>query len=66
MLFYDISGGENALSRYDSTAYNTIQQAAHNDHLVSFYYLRLDATLLQQSNLNTFSLFVSAMHGIGK
>ena len=57
-------GGENALARYDSTAYATVQRAAQTDHLRAFYYLRLSDILLQSGNLDTFALFVNAMHGI--
>jgi beta-amylase len=52
--------GENALPRYDSTAYNQI--ASYKGRLTSFTYLRLSNDLLQGSNLNNFKNFVSEMH----
>eukprot|EP00455_Lapot_gusevi_P007391 TRINITY_DN1315_c0_g1_i1.p1 TRINITY_DN1315_c0_g1~~TRINITY_DN1315_c0_g1_i1.p1 ORF type:complete len:442 (-),score=177.01 TRINITY_DN1315_c0_g1_i1:380-1705(-) len=55
--------GENALARYDQTAYNTILNAAGAQGKIhSFYYLRLDDTLMQSNNLNTFANFANAMH----
>lgn len=57
--------GENALSRYDSTAYNTIQTASKNNgYISSFNYLRLSDTLMQSGNFNTFSQFVNSMHNL--
>lgn len=55
--------GENALPRYDQTAYNTIvSQATSNGHdIEDFTYLRLGSTLLQGGNWGTFTNFVSTM-----
>jgi len=59
--------GENALPRYDSTAYQTIEYESNRVFPISgFDYLRLDPTLLQSNNLNVFAQFVSAMHSNGK
>lgn len=51
--------GENALPRFDATAYNTILQQASG--LQAFTYLRLGPTLMQASNLDTFTSFVHKM-----
>ncbi len=58
--------GENALARYDQTAYNTIEAQATSAGFTisSFTYLRLDSTLMQQNNLNTFESFVSTMNNL--
>lgn len=56
---------ENALERYDTTAYNTIETTARNfGGIERFYYLRLTDTLLQSNNLNTFASFVNTMHNL--
>lgn len=52
--------GENALPRYDSTAYNKIE--SYKNRLSSFTYLRLSDDLLNGENLNNFKNFVSEMH----
>jgi len=52
--------GENALPRYDSTAYDKI--ASYKNRLESFTYLRLSNDLLQGGNLNNFRNFVAEMH----
>ncbi len=59
-------GGENALPRFDQTAYNTILNQAHNNGRVinDFTYLRLSAPLLQDNNFNTFKGFVNSMQGL--
>lgn len=64
--------GENALPRYDSTAYNQIilnarPQGVNKNgppKLMMFgvTYLRLSDDLLQQSNYDTFKKFVLKMH----
>uniref|UniRef100_A0A7S2KFC9 Beta-amylase n=1 Tax=Zooxanthella nutricula TaxID=1333877 RepID=A0A7S2KFC9_9DINO len=58
-------GGENALARYDETAYEQIVE--YKPVLSSFTYLRLSATLLG-SGLEAFSGFVGRMQGgaVGK
>jgi len=65
--------GENALARYDTTAYNTIETEAGQSSstggqpmapLDAFTYLRLSDTLLQSDNLNNFHNFINAMNGI--
>lgn len=55
--------GENALPRYDSAAYSTIESRAQQGGvtLEAFTYLRLDDTLMQSNNLATFSNFCSSM-----
>lgn len=60
-------GGENALARYDETAYNSIlQQCAAAPRVPhGFTYLRLDDTLMQQQNLNTFAAFTAKMAQLG-
>jgi hypothetical protein len=55
--------GENALARYDQTAYNTIESQSHQG-VSSFTYLRLNPTLMQSNNFGTFSQFVSAMKNL--
>lgn len=58
--------GENALPRYDSYAYQQIEYESTRVFPISgFDYLRLDDTLLQSDNLNTFAQFVSTMHNSG-
>eukprot|EP00698_Gefionella_okellyi_P012059 TRINITY_DN3220_c0_g1_i2.p1 TRINITY_DN3220_c0_g1~~TRINITY_DN3220_c0_g1_i2.p1 ORF type:complete len:415 (-),score=75.70 TRINITY_DN3220_c0_g1_i2:1163-2407(-) len=59
-------GGENALARYDQTAYQTIEAASDvGGRLISaFTYLRLDSTLLTGSNWQVFSSFVSNMNNL--
>jgi len=52
--------GENALPRYDTTAYDKI--ISYKDHLSSFTYLRLSNDLLQGENFNNFKNFVNQMH----
>lgn len=55
-------GGENALPRFDATAYNTIlQQASQGAPLQAFTYLRLGPELMQDNNLDTFTTFVHKM-----
>ncbi len=58
--------GENALPRFDQTAYNTVEAAAraHVGNFRGFYYLRLGDQLLQQNNLQTFAGFVNTMHNL--
>jgi beta-amylase len=58
--------GENALPRYDQTAYNTIesQSCYQGQPIESFTYLRLsDELLTNPTNLNTFQSFVENMVG---
>jgi beta-amylase len=52
--------GENALPRYDNTAYSEIESYRSNLH--AFTYLRLSGTLLQGDNLNNFRNFANTMH----
>jgi len=52
--------GENALPRFDSTAYNQI--LSYSNRLHAFTYLRLGDNLLSDNNFNTFKNFVSQMH----
>ncbi|CAL5211797.1 unnamed protein product [Lathyrus oleraceus] len=64
--------GENALSRYDATAYNQIllnarPQGVNKDgppkhRMYGVTYLRLSEDLLQQSNFDIFKKFVLKMH----
>lgn len=56
--------GENALPRYDDTAYHTIEEQSSNPPIAGFSYLRLGDTMLQSDNLQRFQQFVSAMNGI--
>ena len=55
--------GENALPRYDATAYGTIEaQASSLGFLINdFTYLRLSDTLLQSNNFGSFRNFVQQM-----
>jgi len=52
--------GENALPRYDTTAYGKI--ASYRSGLHFFTYLRLSSTLLSGDNFNNFKQFVNTMH----
>jgi beta-amylase len=71
-VFYDVSklgatvSGENALERYDWTAYSTIMNACKQDGKVcdAFTYLRLSDNLLSGNNFNTFKSFVAQMHNL--
>lgn len=64
--------GENALSRYDATAYNQIilnarPQGVNKDgppklRMYGVTYLRLSDDLMQQSNFDIFKKFVVKMH----
>lgn len=64
--------GENALPRYDATAYNQIilnarPQGVNNNgppklSMFGVTYLRLSDDLLQKSNFNIFKKFVLKMH----
>jgi len=64
--------GENALPRYDSTAYNQIilnarpqgvnKNGPPKAKMFGVTYLRLSDDLLQQSNYDTFKKFVLKMH----
>jgi beta-amylase len=56
--------GENALERYDTTAYNTIksQATALGHNIDTFTYLRLSDTLMSGSNWNNFQTFVNDMY----
>jgi len=59
--------GENALPRYDQTAYNTILYESNRVFVIDgFTYLRLSDTLMQSSNLGTFSSFVNQMHNLNQ
>lgn len=63
---------ENALGRYDATAYNTILRNARpqginkngppEHKLYGFTYLRVSDELLQGQNYTTFKTFVRRMH----
>lgn len=53
--------GENALPRYDDTAYNQI--IGYKGNLNDFTYLRLTQDLLSGDNFNRFKSFVNRMHG---
>ncbi|KYQ89107.1 hypothetical protein DLAC_10339 [Tieghemostelium lacteum] len=54
--------GENALQRYDSTAYQEIEIESSLYYLISgFSYLRLTPQLLQSPNIGTFASFVQTM-----
>jgi beta-amylase len=61
---------ENALPCYDRDGYNKILENAkpHKDpdgrHLVAFTYLRLNPTLMEDSNLDEFARFVRRLHGM--
>lgn len=52
--------GENALPRYDNTAYSKIE--SYKNHLEDFVYLRVSDTLLNGDNFNNFKNFVNGMH----
>merc|ERR1712241_291464 len=52
--------GENAIARYDDTAYGTIE--SYKGHLDSFCYLRLGEDLCKDDNFNRFQNFVGQMH----
>lgn len=52
--------GENALPRYDTTAFSKIQ--SYKSVLHAFTYLRLNGDLLQGDNFNNFKNFINAMH----
>jgi beta-amylase len=55
--------GENALPRYDDTAYNKILSYRNTPGgLSTFTYLRLGSTLLQGDNFGKFKNFVNEMH----
>eukprot|EP01129_Flabellula_baltica_P012865 TRINITY_DN5884_c0_g1_i1.p1 TRINITY_DN5884_c0_g1~~TRINITY_DN5884_c0_g1_i1.p1 ORF type:complete len:441 (-),score=67.11 TRINITY_DN5884_c0_g1_i1:21-1343(-) len=57
--------GENALPRYDQTAYNQILwEAKRVRPLHAFTYLRLGDTLFQNDNWNRFKGFVYALHNL--
>jgi len=59
--------GENALPRYDQTAYNTILYESNRVFVIDgFTYLRLSDTLMQSSNLATFGSFVNQMHNLNQ
>jgi beta-amylase len=59
--------GENALERYDQTAYNTIEWESTRLFPISgFTYLRLGTTLLSGNNWQTFRNFVHTMHNVGQ
>ena len=55
--------GENALVRYDNTAYEQI--LSYSNQLHAFTYLRLSNDLLNGGNFDTFKGFVSNMHNAG-
>eukprot|EP00408_Alexandrium_pacificum_P063007 CAMPEP_0171172796 /NCGR_PEP_ID=MMETSP0790-20130122/9899_1 /TAXON_ID=2925 /ORGANISM="Alexandrium catenella, Strain OF101" /LENGTH=409 /DNA_ID=CAMNT_0011637655 /DNA_START=72 /DNA_END=1302 /DNA_ORIENTATION=+ len=52
--------GENALPRYDTTAFGQIE--SYRSFLTHFTYLRLCNDLLQDNNFNNFKDFVNRMH----
>jgi beta-amylase len=56
--------GENALQRYDQTAYDTIkaQSSSLGKKIGAFTYLRLTDSLMSGSNWNTFTKFVNDMY----
>eukprot|EP00602_Paraphysomonas_sp_CaronLab_P004130 CAMPEP_0185024838 /NCGR_PEP_ID=MMETSP1103-20130426/8028_1 /TAXON_ID=36769 /ORGANISM="Paraphysomonas bandaiensis, Strain Caron Lab Isolate" /LENGTH=403 /DNA_ID=CAMNT_0027557903 /DNA_START=155 /DNA_END=1366 /DNA_ORIENTATION=+ len=58
--------GENALQRYDQTAYDTIksQSSSLGHNIDAFTYLRLTDDLLSGSNWNTFTQFVNDMRNL--
>jgi len=57
--------GENALPRYDTTAYNTIKyEATRVFPIHAFSYLRLGNNLLQGSNWANFKNFVNNMNNV--
>merc|ERR1712146_490388 len=53
--------GENALPRFDNTAYSKIE--SYKSHLNDFVYLRLSNDLLSGDNFNNFKSFVNSMRG---
>lgn len=54
--------GENALPRYDSTAFGTIEyESTRTFPIHAFSYLRLGNDLFQGSNWDNFKQFVRAM-----
>ena len=60
-------GGENALPRYDTTAYQQIQSQSYragSKPISSFTYLRLSDTLFQGQNWSNFCNFVQTMHNL--
>merc|ERR1712039_1156518 len=52
--------GENALPRYDTTAFGQIE--SYKSKLHAFTYLRLGSDLLNDDNFNNFKSFVNVMH----
>jgi len=57
--------GENALPRYDSTAYQTIiDNSRQNGTIDAFTYLRLGSTLFNGDNWNNFRNFVNTMKNL--
>lgn len=60
--------GENALARFDQSAYNQILAAAQyaGSKIDGFTYLRWGPTLLQGSNWSVFQNFVNQMHSLGE
>eukprot|EP01132_Coremiostelium_polycephalum_P010773 gene10773-13191_t len=57
--------GENALPRFDQTAYSQIEYQSSRYYLIQgFSYLRLSDQLLQNPNLNLFQNFVSSMKSL--
>lgn len=54
-----VTNGENALPRYDDTAYQQI--SSYRNDLQSFTYLRLGGDLLKDDNLGKFKNFVAQM-----
>lgn len=56
--------GENALQRYDQTAYDTMKSQSSNQRIGGLTYLRLTEDLLSNSNWDTFKRFVSDMNYI--
>lgn len=55
--------GENALMRFDKSAYEQILM--YRPFLVSFTFFRLSPSLVQPENLELFAGFVASLHGIG-
>lgn len=53
--------GENALQRYDQSAYD--QMLVYKENLFALTYLRMTEALMQPENLQRFRCFVFAMHG---
>mmetsp|Transcript_160610 Transcript_160610/g.510916 ORF Transcript_160610/g.510916 Transcript_160610/m.510916 type:complete len:554 (+) Transcript_160610:99-1760(+) len=56
-------GGENALQRYDTAAYE--QMISYKEHLKGLTYLRLTPELVEPDNLERFKDFTTVMHGVG-